>query len=113
MARRYQKYAPEFREEMATLVVEGQRANCSLAGDLDVVLSDQRRAVGDHPAGLHTGKEQCLWAGLQGAVGQLRQAVASFASAYDTHRRIQRQGVAPNDLPARQCSRRTDGRVMS
>jgi hypothetical protein len=39
--------------------------------------------------------------------------VASFASAYDTHRRIQRQGVAPNDLPARQCSRRTDGRVMS
>jgi hypothetical protein len=28
-----------------------------LAGDLDVVLSDQRRAVGDHPAGLHTGQE--------------------------------------------------------
>jgi hypothetical protein len=29
MARKYQKYTPEFREEMATLVVEGQRANCS------------------------------------------------------------------------------------
>ena len=40
------------------MVVEGQRANCSWAGDLDVVLSDQRPcAVGHHPAGLHTGQE--------------------------------------------------------
>ena len=36
MARKYQKYTPEFREEMATLVVEGQRAKLQLAGDLSV-----------------------------------------------------------------------------
>jgi hypothetical protein len=29
MARKYQKYTLEFCEEIATLVVEGQRANCS------------------------------------------------------------------------------------
>jgi hypothetical protein len=59
MARKYQKYTPEFREEIATLVVEGQRANCSwLATSTYVVLSDQRPgAVGHHPAGLHTGQE--------------------------------------------------------
>jgi hypothetical protein len=59
MARKYQKYTPEFREEIATLVVEGQQANCSwLATSTYVVLSDQRPgAVGHHPAGLHTGQE--------------------------------------------------------
>jgi hypothetical protein len=49
MARKYQKYTPEFREEIATLVVEGQRANCSwLATSTYVVLSDQRPGAVDH-----------------------------------------------------------------
>lgn len=74
MARRYQKYTPEFREQAAKLVVEGQRSIVEVAREYGLGETTLGNWVRRYRAD-HAGEEPPLELSERAELGELRRRV--------------------------------------